>query len=280
MASSAKPFSLFLLITLLTTLLYSTHARENQFFNKASTTNTNNDNLVPDDVDKEPLNNQPDFLPENENGYGLSGHNSVQLPPSATTESKQPLPKYLPRNYNPVAYVTEPEDTNTFAEEKSYYNNGGGRGGGERNYYYSNNNQQQEEEEEEEPPYRRSYPDNRRNSNNYHYGGGSSFNSEPQGLSDTSLGGGDFRRPQGMSDTRSLENGKYYYDINTEKYNSNHPYERLKAAARARNEYSNVNRNNYRGYESNGRDNSVRGYRQNGREDQLFQDEGYNNNLP
>ncbi|KAL7142653.1 hypothetical protein ABFS83_08G138200 [Erythranthe nasuta] len=271
MASSANPFSLFLLITLLTTLLYTTtHARENQFFNKASTTNTNNNNLVPDDVDKQPLNNQPDFLPEKDNGYGLSGHNSVQLPPSATTtESKQPLPKYLPRNYNPVAYVTEPEDTNTFAEEKSYYNNGGGGGGGERNYYYSNNNnnnQQQEEEEEEEPPYRRSYPNTRSNYYNGGGGGGSSFNS-----------GGEFRRPQGMSDTRSLENGKYYYDLNTEKYNSNHPYERLKA----RNEYSNVNRNNYRGYESNGRDNSVRGYRQNGREeDQYFQDEGYNNNLP
>ncbi|XP_022877231.1 protein E6-like [Olea europaea var. sylvestris] len=32
-------------------------------------------------------------------------------------------------------------------------------------------------------------------------------------------------RPQGMSDTRSLENGKYYYDIKNDNYNPNSGYE-------------------------------------------------------
>ncbi|CAA2982179.1 Hypothetical predicted protein [Olea europaea subsp. europaea] len=32
-------------------------------------------------------------------------------------------------------------------------------------------------------------------------------------------------RPQGMSDTRSLENGKYYYDIKNDNYNQNSGYE-------------------------------------------------------
>ncbi|CAI9759371.1 unnamed protein product [Fraxinus pennsylvanica] len=34
--------------------------------------------------------------------------------------------------------------------------------------------------------------------------------------------------PQGMSDTRSLENGKYYYDINSENYNPNSGYEPMR----------------------------------------------------
>ncbi|EPS67410.1 hypothetical protein M569_07367, partial [Genlisea aurea] len=37
-------------------------------------------------------------------------------------------------------------------------------------------------------------------------------------------------RPQGMSDTRSFDNGKYFYDVNEERFSSSHPYEALKTA--------------------------------------------------
>lgn len=270
MASSTNHFSLLLLLTLLSSsLLHATHSRESQFFNKVSATN----NLVPQT--KQPPNTQPDFVPENENGYGLYDRSSAQLPPSATTESNQPLPKYLPKNYNPVAYVTQPED-NTFAQDKSfttsnpYDNNNNYYNGGAQNYYNNNNNNKREFDEESASY--RSYPATR--NNNYYY-------DEPQGrLSDTSFRGGatvssreeyfnnDFE-PQGMSDTRLLENGKYFYDVNMEKYSSSHPYERLRARRNGFNNNNGINSENAYVF------NDGNGYQN--RDDQ-FQDEG--NDLP
>ncbi|KAG8385517.1 hypothetical protein BUALT_Bualt03G0053500 [Buddleja alternifolia] len=323
MASSAKQFSLFfLLLTLLSSL--HTHARDSQFFNKIPSTTTNV--VVPNNKQTQinQQEQQPDFLPDNENSYGLYGHESGQLPPSATTAdgkpaltttadgkpalttattpyntaSKQPLPKYLPKNYNPTAYVTQPEDmhdSTPFTEEKSYttnpnsnynYNEG-------QNYYNSQKN-------EEESEYRSSYPaTNNRNNNNNNYRLGSSFNSQPEGLSDTRWGGaaltsrenyknnggeatGSFQ-VHGMSDTRLVENGKYFYDVNNEKYNRNHPYERLRSGVNVggrNDQYNNYNNRNYYGNsenvnEFNGEMNSMGGSYQNQDE---FQEEG--NSMP
>ncbi|PIN06552.1 hypothetical protein CDL12_20891 [Handroanthus impetiginosus] len=303
MASFAKNFFFFLLLTLLSSL--HTHARDSQFFNKVpSTTNTV---VVPNN--KETLTNQqeqPNFLPENENAYGLYGHESGQLPPSATTpvtvepaattatgkpistaattttpynmESSQPAHKYLPKNYNPVAYVTVPEGIN---DNEINNNNNNNYYNGAQNYY---NNQ-----EEEQTEYR-SYPTttNTRDNHNY-YNGASSFT----GQSDTRFrgsaavnsreryfnNGGEVNafQPQGMSDTRFVENGKYFYDLNAEKYSNNHPYESLRGI-RGRNEYNNnrnfyENRENTNGYEFNG-ENSLGGYQN----EEEFQEE--NNAMP
>ncbi|CAI9783683.1 unnamed protein product [Fraxinus pennsylvanica] len=266
MAYSAKHFTLFLLISLLST--FHSHARDSQFFNKVPSTTTNNvvkETQVPNKED--PLSYQeqePNFLPQNENGYSLYGHESGQLPPSTTTatpattttkipyntESEKPLNKYLPKNYNPVAYVTVPEDihnSNSFTEES-----------------YST-----------------------RTSNNYNYDEGDSFNDRPQELSATKFtGGGSYSttpnyrenyynnfggpnfEPQGMSDTRLLQNGKFFYDVNSEKYSSNHPYESLKGV-RARNEYN--NRNIYGKNENSYEDNNK--YSMEGQYQNEFQDE-------
>ncbi|KAL8468099.1 hypothetical protein ACS0TY_031366 [Phlomoides rotata] len=298
-------FSLFLLVALLSSV--HTDARDSQFFNKIPS--TTNDVVVP--ITKEALNTQqePNFIPEKENGYGLYGHESGQNPPSTTTaaaatplnaEFKQPAHKYLPKNYNPVAYVTQPEggdDSVNFSDERGFstnaiddnkYNNG-------QNFY---DNRWEKDETEF-----RNYPTtttNKGNNGNYYYSGGSSFNSEPQGVSDTRYGGGvarnggsdDFQpqglsdtryrggatrsggasgfQPQGMSDTRFMENGRYFYDVNAEKYSNNHPYESLRGV-RTSNEY---NKNFYGNaennvYENNKRENSIGGY-QNQEE---FQDE-------
>ncbi|KAH6790345.1 hypothetical protein C2S51_005351 [Perilla frutescens var. frutescens] len=293
MASPAMKISLFLLLTLLSSL--NTHARDSQFFNKIPS--TTNNVVVPNN--KETPNNQqeqqePNFLPENENSYGLYGHESGQNPPSTvattpySTEFKQPDHKYLPKNYNPVAYVTQPENVNespAFTEERSFTTNPDNtNNGGEQNYYY--NNQKQQQLQQEEDTEFRSYPttaNNRdNNGNNYYYNGGSSFNTQPQGQSGATLtnrdnyftnGGGATNgfNPQGMSDTRFMENGKYFYDINSEKYSSNHPYESLRGA-RAQNEFDNRNFYGNNAYEFNG-ENSVGGFQN--REE--FQDE---ENLP
>ncbi|XP_075476966.1 uncharacterized protein LOC142518145 [Primulina tabacum] len=244
-------------LTLLSSLHF-THARDNQFFNTVT-----NNNVLPHE--EQPLNNQqqqePDFHPENDNGYRQESNNYLHPSSDATTfpdgiESKQPLNKYRPKNYNPVAYVTEPEDTGDAPSLTNYENSNN----------YPNNLQQQEEESEY-----RSYPttttvNNRNNYNNY-YGGSSSFNSDPLGTIDTRFmggaasekyfnNGGETTRyqPQGMSDTRSLESGKYFYDVNSEKYSNNHPFTRL-SGVRARNEYSDSENT----HEFNG-ENSIGGY--------------------
>lgn len=274
-SQAAMKISLFLLLTL--SLSLRTHARDSQFFNKIpSTTTATNKEVIPTNQQ------EPNFLPETENSYGLYGHESGQNPPStAATEFKQPLNnnKYLPKNYNPVAYVTQPEDfseatTTAFPEETSYTanpENNNNNANINRNNYYYNNNQQQEEEAE----FRR-YPTAARDNaaaNFYYNGGGSSFNSQPQGETGTSNRGAAANtfQPQGMSDTRYMENGKYFYDINSEKYSTNHPYETLRGA-RPQNQFTNRNFYANNAYEFNA-DNSMGGYQ---RED--FQDE--DNNMP
>ncbi|KAK6154741.1 hypothetical protein DH2020_008989 [Rehmannia glutinosa] len=278
MAFSANHFPLFLLFILSSSL--HTHARDSQLFNKIPTTNNNiHDDVVPySNNNQQP--EQPNFLPENENGYGLYGHSSGQLHPSTaattTVESKQPLPKYLPKNYNPVAYVTEPEDTGDvttkFAEEKSFVTSNPEN---DKNYYDGARNYYNTPQEESELSEYRNNHATTNDRNGYYINGGSSFNSPtdtvPRGGAALSGrenyfnygGGGGNRRfqPQGMSDTRSLENGKYFYDVNTEMYSSNHPYESLRRV-RARNEYNNGNyyENGENGYGFNG-ENSMGGYR-------------------
>ncbi|KZV57564.1 hypothetical protein F511_03024 [Dorcoceras hygrometricum] len=247
---ASKKLSLLLLFSILLYSYPQTQARDSQSFSKVS--------AAAADPNQEPpvSNNQqqePNFVrPENDNGYGLYGHDAGQLPPSAAG-SELPHHRHLPKNYNTVAYVTEPEeyaDDSIPYTENSYTKNLQNNYGDDRTRY---NNKQEDEQMSE--------PEQYRYNNNYQYYGGSSFNSGPQGLSDTRSSGRDAGhdsrekyfynggeqsrfRPQGMSDTRSLENGKYFYDINTEKYSSNHPYEALNKAG-AKSHYN--DRSNYYG---------------------------------
>ncbi|KAL3624868.1 hypothetical protein CASFOL_031536 [Castilleja foliolosa] len=262
MALFAKQFSLFLLFV----SLLSSQARESQFFNKASVTTIND--VVPQ-PESSPQQDQPEFLPDTQNGHGLYGHESGRLPPSTTTyktepNQARPINKYLPKNYNPVAYITEPDNINespaTFSDDNmKFTDNKNNFYGGAQNYYST--------PQEKEPEYRDNF-----------YNGGNSFNSGGAGALGSSKitfdngaaalgssentfnnggaalgrqenafdnGPGDLGRrentfdnggaganalfeQQGMSDTRWIENGKYHYDVEADKYNDNHPYERLK----------------------------------------------------
>ncbi|KZV53226.1 hypothetical protein F511_21483 [Dorcoceras hygrometricum] len=292
-----RTISFFFLLTLLSSM--KIQARDSQFFNKVSSDTTN---VVPNHDQPaaatttsvapnkdQPLNNnqqqEPNFLPANENGYGLEGHESGQLPPYATAtttttaaaDSTNAVPeefrKYLPKNYNPVAYVTEPahvDESNSFSEDTFTTNSLNSNENNHNDAQYYNDNRLQQEYQTGKPEYRsytaNTYTANNRYSNDdFNYNGGSDFNSGPQGLSDTRFMGGatqnrgenDFYngdeessfQPQGMSDTRSLENGKYYYDINIGKYSGNHPYESLKGV-RVRNEYNNDRNYNGNSYQN------------------------------
>ncbi|KAL3615104.1 hypothetical protein CASFOL_040765 [Castilleja foliolosa] len=251
MALFAKQFSLFLLFI----SLLSSHARESQYFNK-NPANTNNDvvsfNKKPESNPKQQQ--QPDFLPDNEKGHGLYGQDSGRLPNPSTTGTADPYKtvpnQYLPKNYNPVSYVSQLDDLNIDSDsDDKFAGKPEGKNkfdGGADSYFITS--------EEKEPEYR----------NNY-YNGGSSFNSGRRDK--TFSNGGAGAKPQGMSDTRALANGKYYYDIEAEKYNNNHPYENMKRS-NARNVYGFVN----------GGKNSMGGYQKQEQEQYEFQEDEENNN--
>ncbi|KEH30990.1 hypothetical protein MtrunA17_Chr4g0046601 [Medicago truncatula] len=82
------PISKFLSFLFLTALSFSLqiHARDSQFFSKV--THVNNNNNVREVPNNEtPLNkpeNQPVFVPETENSYGLYGHDTGLHPPTTT----------------------------------------------------------------------------------------------------------------------------------------------------------------------------------------------------
>ncbi|XP_059291387.1 uncharacterized protein LOC132044867 [Lycium ferocissimum] len=86
MAFFTTCLSFFLLITLLFSL--QIHAKDNQFFNKETKVVTPNNDQ------------EPNFMPENGNGYGVYGpdQSGQLLPP--TTSNLIPNNKYLPNNFN------------------------------------------------------------------------------------------------------------------------------------------------------------------------------------
>ncbi|XP_015170576.1 GATA zinc finger domain-containing protein 15-like [Solanum tuberosum] len=147
--SNHLSFFFFLLITLLSSC--QVHARDSQFFNKIHTTNINNDHIEKETkvVVTPNKNQEPNFIPKNENAYDVYGHELGQLPPSTPTTNLIPNNKYLPKNYNSVAYVTVPQyntdETNTMNSNNQRYNSGRGISSDHDHYYigdntYNNNN--------------------------------------------------------------------------------------------------------------------------------------------
>uniref|UniRef100_A0A2P2IQJ6 Protein E6-like n=1 Tax=Rhizophora mucronata TaxID=61149 RepID=A0A2P2IQJ6_RHIMU len=183
MASSPKFICLvFLLLTLFSTQI---DGRESMFFNKVSanptTTTTINNNNV-NNANKEE-DQQPSFLPETQS-YGLYGQESSELPANKLGNARYTTSSYVP------SYKSETNGYNT-----NYYNNNNNR--------YNNNNAYEEQPEKlgETSLQETGYYGTMSNQNNYYTGA--------NGYSNTGK--------QGMSDTRYLENGKYFYDLDNEK---------------------------------------------------------------
>ncbi|KAF5810946.1 putative protein E6 [Helianthus annuus] len=234
--SSMALISYFILLTL--TLSSTIHARESQFFNKFSNNNqqqplnTNQEQPLNTNQQQQqqPLNTnqqeQPEFIPQTQDSdsYGLYGHESGQLPPSATTtttNNNNNLPDYLPENYNPVAYTT-PIHSNTqeyIPDEYKEYPQANKYNGESRMY-----NSEKQGFDFDDARFMETREGGGNVYNSEKQVEDQRYNSEMQGMGRYGTrGNGNMYNPekQGMSDTRFLENGKYYYDINMENPNSN-----------------------------------------------------------
>lgn len=355
MASPAKICFLLFLFTI-TLSSHQILARDSQFFNKVPSSNNNNGvtEVVEPNKQQQPFNKlpeeEPNFIPENENsGYGLYGHESGQLPPSTTNNNGEPykttnnIPynngvqdsfpanaKYLPKNYNTEAYVTEPEgytptttststsvpennhnnynpfsipnskylpknyNTESYVTEpegyipttQEHYNENNNH-----NYYYNgengyHNDQQQYSTSANANNY---YYDSNRQQQRYNTGANNNYNSFAQRdtTTTTTTAGGNNNydhysngagnsngyQKQGMSDTRFLENGKYYYDINLEKTTFNPNDENTREFGYGNRGYysNNNNNNNMNTYEYNNQ--NYAGFQNNHDQFQNFQDE-------
>ena len=279
--------TIFLLASLFISL-YVVDARESQFFSKVTNTNNNNNNVVTvqetqstkkqetqvNNLNKqETQETQPTFIP-NENGYGLYDHGTGQLPPEATTTTtttqeslySDPNSKF---NNNMNKY-NEKYNNNNYYEEQ-YNNNNNYEGQYNNNNYegqYNNNNNNNnnyykkdsyvtEAEEEQLSGSRLQQTDNyatMKGQNNY-YTGGNRYSSN-NGF-----------KQEGMSDTRFLENGKYYHDVNNEeKY-----YPQYNQATKVDTTYQYQNRGNF------GNRNNVNEY-SNYANDMNYNKNNYNNN--
>ncbi|XP_011001231.1 PREDICTED: protein E6-like [Populus euphratica] len=231
MAPSPRLISFLFLLAILSVQI---HARESQFFSKVSgatttpSTTTISNNNAQDKThpgkEEEGLSKQeqdPAFIPDNQNGYGLYGQESTQFPTTTklanapyTTTTYQP---YKTQTQNQESYTNYPTDTTTNTNT-NYYNN---------NAY----DQEQQQNFGETSLQESGYTNMGNQKNNYYYNGANSYSNDEK---------------QGMSDTRYLEKGKYYYDLQGENSNYNP------------NQYHQDSRNNYntRGYYNNNNENS------------------------
>ncbi|XVF87435.1 hypothetical protein PTKIN_Ptkin18bG0119900 [Pterospermum kingtungense] len=262
MASSTKLISILFLFTLFSMQI---HGRE--FFSKIPSTNNNeketttitkeqeHETTIPETTQKTYVKEEqePRFVPETRNGYGLYGHESGQLPPSTTTTTKETYEPYVtPVRYHPdEPYNSIPESSNN-NKNTFYYNKNAHEGTEQKdlgearftergwstkeyrnnNNYYNSNNRYNNGEEQNlgEAKFTERGWSTKENQNNYYNGNNGYYNNVEK---------------QGMSDTRFLENGKYFHDIKSE---NNYYPKQFENSRASRNEYNGRNT-----YNSNGR---------------------------
>lgn len=283
MASSPKLFTSILILTL---LFIQIHARESKyFFSKIPNNNVDNNNnnnfdaketQIPNDENVDPLTNpektttspqdqQPNFIPQTQdNGYGLYGHESGQLPPNSDSKFFSDNSRENGRSFTTTTTYDNNDNkfrndvvSNYKSESEEYYNY-------EDN---NNNNNFQTFENSNSKPYENSfyynkdlYDNGRQSFQNtrlsrddytttplYDQGKYDNFYNSNNGGGDNNNNGNNMVR-QGMSDTRFMENGKYYYDLDREP----HHYSRSRGYF-GNNINNNNNRNSYEYGNSMGR---------------------------
>ncbi|KAG5246989.1 hypothetical protein IMY05_004G0033300 [Salix suchowensis] len=190
------------------------HARESQFFSKVSATTA-----TPSTTAVNYNNVQDKTLPSK----AEESLNKQELDPAFIPDTQNGYGLYALQNPdpNPETYTNYPADTTT----DNYYNKNA----------YGEQQQNFGETSLQESEYTKM--GNQNNKNKY-YNGANSYNNNNNDYKND--------EKQGMSDTRYLENGKYYYDLNNE--NSNY----------YPNQYQQSSRNNYntRGYYNNNNNNN------------------------
>jgi len=315
------PISKLIPFLFLTTLFFSLHvnARDSKFFSKVTPLNNN---LKETEVtnneasqNKPQQQQQPVFLPETENSYGLYGHETGLHPPTTTTTDA------VPTTFKPYKTTTTQEDNaNNFHKKdqdefsqtrltgtsfNNYFYSGkdafekqnelsdtkftqGGYSSKENhnnNYFYTNNN----ENELSDSKYTEGEYNSKGNqNNNYYYNTKNDFGKQnefdTQGgyksmeyqnhnaaneryYNNNNKDNGNNRyyktkavnnnyngERQGLSDTRFIEGGKYFYDVNSENYNNPTQYGGSSRGVNSE------NWSNNRGYFGNNNANSMEGY--------------------
>ncbi|KAL4280227.1 hypothetical protein GQ457_03G036720 [Hibiscus cannabinus] len=201
MASSSKLISILFLFAIFSMQI---HARE--FFSKIPTATTNEKETTTrreQEHGTDSEEQEPRFVPETQNGYGLYGHGAGTNQPSFTT--KETYEPYV----TPVKYHPD-EPYNSIPESTEQQNLGNARFT-EKGW---------------------STRENQNNNNNYYYNNGN--NGEQQG----------------MSDTRYLENGKYYYNVKSENNYYPNRFQNTRGIS-SRNEFNENRYNNMGRYKQN-----------------------------
>ncbi|XP_027347752.1 protein E6-like [Abrus precatorius] len=289
MAPISKLIPFLFLATLL--LSFQVNARDSQFFSKVSPSNTNTNNLRETEAtnNEGPLNKpeqqqQPAFIPETENSYGLYGHESGLNPPTTTTNyqpyktmSAEDTSKYSNNNnYNSKkdAYTTNQHEmsetrlTGSYSSNNNYYYKNKDAFGGKQNelsdtkyteggynenqnnndnkYFYNNNNDNAAKDK---------YFYNNNNANDrYFYNNNNNAANEKYSYKNYAVDNSYNGERQGLSDTRFVEGGKYFYDVQSEKYNHPTLHDGSSRGVNSENWYNN------RGYFGNNNVNSMQGY--------------------
>lgn len=270
MAPISKLISFLFLTTL--SLSLQINARDSQFFSKITPIKDNNNvREVPNN--EEQINKpeeQPVFTPETENSYGLYGHESGLNPPSTT--------------YKPYKTTTEEEfnNNNNFNFQKDGYNTKYQNEFSDTrlaaNSYTTNNNNYNKKQQNEfsdtkftEGGYNSMENQNQNENNKYYYNNNAATGNEKYyfnnnnapndrySFKNKAVSKGYKGERLGMSDTRFMEGGKYFYNVNSEKYNPTTVYEG-QGSSNSENWYdnkgyfgnnnNNVNKNSMEGYQN------------------------------
>ncbi|KAB2060604.1 hypothetical protein ES319_A10G030400v1 [Gossypium barbadense] len=263
MASSPKLISYFFLLA-----LFSVEIHGRDFFSKIPSVNTN-EKEVTNKEEQTTLGKkeqEPRFIPETQS-YGLYGHESGQLPPSTTSTKETYEPYVTPVKYHPdepynsiPASKTNNKDSYFYSKTNAYGNaeqqseakfnekgwatketnnyNGNNEAlftekgwstkeNQNRNNYYNGNNEAMFTE--------KGWSTKENQNNNNYYNGNNEYNNVEK---------------QGMSDTRFLENGKYYHDVSSENNYYPNRFENSRGVG-SRNEFNENRYNNMGKYNQN-----------------------------
>ncbi|EOX99518.1 Uncharacterized protein TCM_008192 [Theobroma cacao] len=201
MASFAKRFTFFFLLML--SSYVQIQARESKFFSKIFHLGAR---ISPDEVPTPTPAPAPAPEPANSESqdpyYGLYGQGSGMFPPAKDPVSTTHTPTTATTFENDLlAEELEDEKFETGYEKNSYNNNGYTT----RNYNYNNG-----------------YTTSNHNNNGYttsnYNNNGYSSSYKTNGYASNYNNNGYETERQGMSDTRSVEGGKYYYDVENVNY--------------------------------------------------------------
>ncbi|MBA0729835.1 hypothetical protein Golax_004586 [Gossypium laxum] len=289
MASSPKLISYFFLLA-----LFSVEIHGREFFSKIPSVNTN-EKEVTNKEEQTTLGKkeqEPRFVPETQNGYGLYGHESGQLPPSTTSTKKTYEPYVTPVKYHPDEPYNSIPASKTNNKDSYFYSKTNGYGNTEQqsearfnekgwttketnnyngnnealftekgwstkenqnsNNYYNGNNEAMFTEKGW------STKENQ-NNNNYYNGNNEAMftekgwsTKENQNNNNYYNGNNGYNNveKQGMSDTRYLENGKYYYGVGSENNYYPNRFENSRGVG-SRNEFNENRYNNMGKYNQN-----------------------------